>query len=127
MTALPITPTEPDPLPALTRAVKFPRLRYMGSKYKLLPHLAAVFAEVGGTTALDAFRGSGVVSYLMKAQGYQVTSNDFLQFPQSRARPSSTTRRLSPRRTSTESADRGPTGGTSSARPSAASSSARPI
>ncbi|WP_344240476.1 DNA adenine methylase [Kribbella hippodromi] len=53
----------------------------MGSKYKLLPHLAQAFADVDGATALDAFAGSGVVSYLLKAQGYQVTSNDFLNFP----------------------------------------------
>ncbi|MBB5982126.1 DNA adenine methylase [Kribbella solani] len=66
---------------ALARAVQFPRLRYMGSKYKLLPHLARAFADVDGATALDAFAGSGVVSYLLKAQGYQVTSNDFLNFP----------------------------------------------
>ena len=81
MTALPADRPPLDNLPALARARTFPRLRYMGSKYKLLPHLAQVFAEVGGTTALDAFSGSGVVSYLMKAQRYQVTSNDFLQFP----------------------------------------------
>ena len=68
-------------VPALARAAVFPRLRYMGSKYRLLPHLAAAFAEVGGRTALDAFSGSGVVSYLLKAQGYQVTTNDFLAFP----------------------------------------------
>lgn len=43
---------------ALTAAL-YPRIRYMGSKYKLLPHLAEVFAEVGGQTALDAFCGSG--------------------------------------------------------------------
>lgn len=65
----------------LARAQKFPRIRYMGSKYRLLPHLERVFAEVGGSTAVDAFCGSGVVSYLLKAQGYQVTSNDFLTFP----------------------------------------------
>lgn len=53
----------------------------MGSKYRLAPHLADVFAEVGGETALDAFCGSGVVSYLLKGMGYQVTSNDFLTFP----------------------------------------------
>ncbi|MGW9417634.1 DNA adenine methylase [Cellulosimicrobium funkei] len=53
----------------------------MGSKYRLLPHLERVFANLGGTTAVDAFSGSGVVSYLLKAQGYQVTSNDFLTFP----------------------------------------------
>lgn len=62
-------------------AASFPRIRYMGSKYKLLPHLAEVFAEVGGTTALDAFSGSGVVSYLLKRQGFTVTANDMLEFP----------------------------------------------
>jgi adenine-specific DNA-methyltransferase len=65
----------------LGRVGEFPRLRYMGSKYRLVPHLAQVFAELGGRTALDAFSGSGVVSYLLKALGYQVTSNDFLTFP----------------------------------------------
>lgn len=53
----------------------------MGSKYRLLPHLAGVFAEIGGSTALDAFSGSGVVSYLLKQQGYAVHSNDYLRFP----------------------------------------------
>ncbi len=64
----------------LSRAQAFPRLRYMGSKYALLPHLERVFAQVGGRTAVDAFSGSGVVSYLMKAQGFEVTSNDFMNF-----------------------------------------------
>lgn len=67
--------------PALSRVSAFPRLRYMGSKYRLVPHLAEVFAEVGGQTALDAFSGSGVVSYLLKTLGYEVTANDFLAFP----------------------------------------------
>ena len=53
----------------------------MGSKYRLTPHLAQAFADLGGVTALDAFSGSGVVSYLLKALGYQVTANDFLTFP----------------------------------------------
>lgn len=66
---------------ALVRAAAFPRLRYMGSKYRLAPHLAEVFAEVGGRTALDAFAGSGVVSYLLKALDYEVATNDFLAFP----------------------------------------------
>jgi DNA adenine methylase/adenine-specific DNA-methyltransferase len=65
---------------ALTTAL-YPRIRYMGSKYKLLPHLAEVFADVGGQTALDAFSGSGVVSYLLKRQGFAVTANDMLEFP----------------------------------------------
>lgn len=58
----------------------------MGSKYRLLPHLAEVFVEVGGRTALDAFSGSGVVSYLLKALDYEVGSNDFLAFPAAIAR-----------------------------------------
>lgn len=65
----------------LERAQAFPRLRYMGSKYQLLPHLERLFTELGGETAVDAFSGSGVVSYLLKAQGFAVTSNDFLAFP----------------------------------------------
>lgn len=66
---------------AIERAAGFPRLRYMGSKYRLVPHLAELFGELGGVTALDAFSGSGVVSYTMKCLGYEVTSNDFLAFP----------------------------------------------
>lgn len=78
-TVIPEPPVDwPD---AVSRVAAFPRLRYMGSKYRLVPHLAEVFAEVGGHTALDAFSGSGVVSYLLKTLGYQVTSNDFLAFP----------------------------------------------
>jgi adenine-specific DNA-methyltransferase len=65
----------------LRRVSSFPRLRYMGSKYRLVPHLAELFAELGGSTALDAFSGSGVVSYTLKCLGYEVTSNDFLSFP----------------------------------------------
>ncbi len=60
---------------------EFPRLRYMGSKYRLVPYLAEVFTELGGRTALDAFSGSGVVSYLLKTLRYRVTANDFLTFP----------------------------------------------
>lgn len=66
---------------AAQRAAVFPRVRWMGSKYRLLPHLAEAFDEIGGRTALDAFSGSGVVSYLLKHQGYAVHSNDYLGFP----------------------------------------------
>lgn len=66
---------------AITAAARFPRLRYMGSKYRLVPHLAELFGELGGRTALDAFSGSGVVSYTLKSMGYAVTSSDFLTFP----------------------------------------------
>lgn len=66
---------------AADTAANYPRIRYMGSKYRLLPHLADVFAEIGGRTALDAFSGSGVVSYLLKRQGFDLTVNDMLEFP----------------------------------------------
>ncbi|MDT3395562.1 DNA adenine methylase [Streptomyces sp. B1866] len=107
-----------DSVLAARVAARFPRLRYMGSKHRLLPRLAEVFADIfadargvrgvpgargvrdqrdvrdgpaqrdgeagrngSGKTALDAFSGSGVVSYLLKSMGCAVTSNDFLNFP----------------------------------------------
>lgn len=66
---------------ALDQVGQYPHLRYMGSKYRLIPALADVFHQLGGSTALDPFCGSGVVSYLLKAQGYAVTSGDYLNFP----------------------------------------------
>jgi adenine-specific DNA-methyltransferase len=76
-----VTPEPPGRPGVASRVGEFPRLRYMGSKYRLVPYLAEVFTELGGQTALDAFSGSGVVSYLFKALGYQVVANDFLTFP----------------------------------------------
>lgn len=63
------------------RVARFPRLRYMGSKYRLVPHVAAAFGDLGGSTALDAFSGCGVVGYTLNTLGYEVTVNDFLAFP----------------------------------------------
>lgn len=77
MTLLASTASKQD---ALDRAAKYPRLRYMGSKYKLAPYLANVFAELGGETFLDAFSGSGFVGYLAKTMGYAVTSNDYMNY-----------------------------------------------
>ena len=73
----------PTPLrhPGEGIAANFPRLRYMGSKYKLAPHLAQAFTDVGGSSFLDAFSGSGFVGYLAKKLGYSVASNDHLSFP----------------------------------------------
>lgn len=67
-------------------AQRYPRLRFMGSKYRLLQPLRDVFSSLGGTTVLDAFSGSGVVAYLMKAMGYQVRANDFMAFQSTIAR-----------------------------------------
>jgi adenine-specific DNA-methyltransferase len=83
---------------AVPNAMRFPRLRYMGSKYRLADELSERFLDVGGRTALDAFSGSGFVSYLLKTLGYAVTSNDYLQFPSviSRAVVENHTDQLSP-------------------------------
>jgi adenine-specific DNA-methyltransferase len=71
---------------ALAAAKRFPRLRYMGSKYVVLPHLLGVFSELEFSTALDAFSGSGVVAYALKSLGKRVTANDFMHFASSVAK-----------------------------------------
>lgn len=65
----------------VARVAAFPRLRFMGSKYRLIPHLVELFGQLAPHVALDAFSGSGVVSYALKANGAAVTANDFLAFP----------------------------------------------
>jgi adenine-specific DNA-methyltransferase len=55
-------------------------MRYMGSKYKVVPALLDIFAGLDGETVLDAFSGSGVVGYGLKAMGKEVVANDFLAF-----------------------------------------------
>ena len=53
----------------------------MGSKHRLLPWLRPILSDLPFEVALDAFSGSGCVSYLLKTMGKRVTSNDFLRFP----------------------------------------------
>jgi len=62
------------------RAAIFPQLRYMGSKFRLLPWMHSVFSTLDFSSALDAFSGSGCVSYLLKCMGKRVVANDFLNF-----------------------------------------------
>ena len=54
-----LLPELPDQMSA------FPRFRYMGSKYRLLPWIRQVLASFEFETAVDAFSGSAVVSYLL--------------------------------------------------------------
>lgn len=58
----------------------FPGTRYMGSKYKLLPFLWDSIKDLEFSSALDAFSGSGCVSYMLKQKGIKVFSNDFMTF-----------------------------------------------
>lgn len=61
-----------------TQIAKFPSTRYMGSKNKLLPQLQDVFSKFDFSTAIDLFAGSGIVGYLLKAEGKKVISNDYM-------------------------------------------------
>lgn len=63
-----------------TQLALFPSSRYMGSKHAILPFIYEVIKGLEFRTVLDAFSGSGAVSYLLKTMGKSVTSNDFLSF-----------------------------------------------
>lgn len=65
------------PVPAYR---SYPTLRFMGSKHRLLPWLEDVLGDLDCSSAVDAFSGSGCVSYLLKTMGKRVHSNDFLRF-----------------------------------------------
>jgi DNA adenine methylase/adenine-specific DNA-methyltransferase len=52
----------------------------MGSKYRLAPRLAELFGTLPPGPAIDAFSGSGVVAYTLKATGREVLANDHLHF-----------------------------------------------
>jgi adenine-specific DNA-methyltransferase len=88
--ALPIPIEESDfqieALPLAARLPLYPRIRFMGSKYRLAPRLAQVFEDLPAGPAVDAFSGSGVVSYAMKATGRSVLANDHLAFTSTIAR-----------------------------------------
>ncbi|HEX9983912.1 MAG TPA: DNA adenine methylase [Thermoanaerobaculia bacterium] len=62
------------------RAKRYPRLRYMGNKNKLLPWIWETLAELDFDSALDLFSGTASVGYLFKAMGKRVVTNDFLKF-----------------------------------------------
>lgn len=67
------------PLPE--QAKKYPELRYMGSKHRLLPWIHGVLRTLDFETAADPFVGSGCVAYLLKCMGKRVIASDFLNFP----------------------------------------------
>jgi adenine-specific DNA-methyltransferase len=75
------TPLIPSAAGLPAEVANYPRFRYMGSKFRLLPWIHETLSDLPFTTATDAFSGSGVVSYLLKAMGKQVRANDTLAFP----------------------------------------------
>src|SRR4051794_36985819 len=80
---LPSSPA-PDALPA--RLAGYPRLRFMGSKYRLAPQLAELFKSLPPGPAVDAFSGSGVVAYALKATRRSGLAHDPLAFTAGLAR-----------------------------------------
>ena len=60
----------------LPLARPFPPTRYQGSKRKLLGWIWEHVRDLPFGTALDAFGGTGSVSYLFKQNGKRVTYND---------------------------------------------------
>lgn len=66
------------PLPLSPQVAKYPATRFMGSKQNLLPDIWQAAAAFKPSTVLDLFSGSGSVSYLFKAQGAEVYSNDYM-------------------------------------------------
>src|SRR5437667_7067342 len=65
---------------SLKSAATFPPTRFMGSKQGILPSIWDAVKQLPFKTVLDAFSGSGCVSYMFKSQGKKVTSNDFLKY-----------------------------------------------
>jgi DNA adenine methylase len=58
----------------------FPSTRFMGSKQNILQHIWKAASHFKFDSILDLFSGTGVVSYMFKAQGKQVISNDYMAF-----------------------------------------------
>lgn len=57
---------------------KYPQTRYMGSKRRMLSPIWEAVARFEPKSVVDLFSGSGVVSYMLKAQGLKVLSNDYM-------------------------------------------------
>lgn len=62
------------------QAGRYPELRYMGSKKRLLPWIHQVLEGLDFESAQDPFSGAGSVAYLLKAMGRRVVASDFLNF-----------------------------------------------
>lgn len=67
-------------IPDVDALAAYPRIRFMGSKHRLAPRLAELFATLPPGPAIDAFSGSGVVAYTLKATGRETLANDHLAF-----------------------------------------------
>jgi adenine-specific DNA-methyltransferase len=69
-----------SPHTTLATAARYPELRYMGSKHRLLPWLFEILSGLNFNFAMDPFSGSGCVAYLLKCMGKRVIASDYLEF-----------------------------------------------
>lgn len=60
--------------------IKFPTTRYQGSKAKVIPWIKEILDKIEFNSVLDAFGGTGAVSFLFKKMGKEVHYNDLLKF-----------------------------------------------
>jgi len=61
-------------------SIKFPTTRYQGSKAKVLPWIEDIVSKLEFNNVLDAFGGTGAVSFMFKKMGKKVHYNDLLKF-----------------------------------------------
>lgn len=66
--------------PNIDTVAKFPSTRYQGSKLKYVDWIWYCVKDLPFETVLDAFGGTGCVSFRMKQENKKVTYNDVLQF-----------------------------------------------
>lgn len=74
----------PSQLPLFTECIptiaKFPSTRYQGSKQKFVDWIWDCIKNIPFHSVLDAFGGTGCVSFRLKEEGKNVTYNDILPF-----------------------------------------------
>jgi|GEM_PF-4862776 len=66
--------------PSLPAMLKEYRVNFYGSKKHMLGEILSVIPE-GTETIADLCAGTGVVSWTLKQNGFQVISNDFMRYP----------------------------------------------
>jgi len=59
---------------------KFPSTRFIGSKLKIINWIWSCIQDIDFESAMDAFGGTGIFSYMAKKKGKEIYFNDILKF-----------------------------------------------
>lgn len=62
----------------IEQLTKYPSTRFMGSKRKIVDAIWDVCKDFPFDSVLDLFSGSGIVGYMFKCHGKEVTTNDYM-------------------------------------------------